>query len=238
MMRGMSIHVAILLKRYIRLILEGRKTIESRLTRTARAPYRAIEPGERIYFKASSGPYMATAVADKVVCYDRLTPVDVEKFRNRFNDRVCGDADYWQWKRDSRYATFVLLREVQAMDVGPRMAPSRGLAWFVLPDTAGPAVFDVPLTDGAIRNGYLRIPRKVHAFPQPCYGGATATQAGEPIELLLPDGGTIATDLVGNMLRWRGWREVYRAHDLQPGDAMRFIELSPRRYRAVVVKAL
>src|SRR5690606_5364590 len=102
------------LRPYIRMMLDGRKTVESRLTRMNRAPFRAIEAGDRIYFKASSGPFMATAVADAVAFYDELNPAAIAKLKQRYNDRVCGDDAYWQWKRTSRYATFVELREVQA----------------------------------------------------------------------------------------------------------------------------
>ena len=41
------IHVAIMMKRYLDLVLDGTKTVECRLTRQARAPYEAIEPGEK-----------------------------------------------------------------------------------------------------------------------------------------------------------------------------------------------
>ena len=120
----MAEHVAILLKRYVKLILEGRKTIESRLTRTTRAPYRAIGPGDRIYFKCSSGPYMATAIADRVTFHADLTPAKIERLKTRYNAAVCGDDQYWQFKSNSRYATFVHLREVQPVDTGPALAPA------------------------------------------------------------------------------------------------------------------
>ena len=66
----MPVHVAILMRRYLDLVLAGRKTIESRLTRTSRAPYEQIHAGERIYFKVSAGPFMATAVVYAVTCFD------------------------------------------------------------------------------------------------------------------------------------------------------------------------
>ena len=233
----MSVHVAILLRPYIRLILSGRKTIESRLTRTSRAPYRAIEPGERIFFKASSGPYMATAVADAIEFHDKLTPGKVHDLRRRLNDRVCGDGRFWRFKRDSRYATFITLRDVEPTDAGPKMPPSQGLAWFVLDDGAGPAVFDVPLTAGAIRNGYVRVPPAVHRFAADAYGGRTQQQAGRPIELVLPGDDVQKTDLTDTaMLRWRGWGRYYRDHDVAAGDVVRFVQLGRRRYRVRFVR--
>ena len=69
--------------------------------------------------------------------------------RQRLNHAVCGDAQFWQWKRLSRYATFVTLRDAQPTDVGPKMPPSSGIAWFVVDDEGDP-ILDLSITDGAI----------------------------------------------------------------------------------------
>ena len=130
----MSTHVAILLRPYLRLILSGRKTIESRLTRNNLPPYRRIRVGERIYFKASAGPYMASAIAAHVEFHDSLTPAKVERLRARLDQGVCGRPEHWHAKRLARYATFIWLRDVQALTQGPAIAPSHGPAWFVLDD--------------------------------------------------------------------------------------------------------
>jgi len=231
----MPIHVAILLPRYIRLILDGRKTVESRLTRSAKVPFRRIEPGEHIYFKASGGPYMATALADKVRFIDNLTPDKVAQLKTRYNDRVRGDDAYWHSKRDSRYATFILLKKVQPITRGPDMPPSPGPAWFVLDDAAAPRIVEVTLTAGAIRNGYLRVPRKVHAFPEAAYSanGETARK----LTLQLPDGDSIQSDLVcGGMIRWRGWKSLYLAHQLTEGDIIQFHPRAGGTYRVQFIK--
>jgi hypothetical protein len=68
------IHIAVLIQPYLDFILQGKKTVESRLTMQARDPFDNIEKGERIYFKQSSGPYRATAIADQVLFEDNLTP--------------------------------------------------------------------------------------------------------------------------------------------------------------------
>lgn len=142
----MPSHVAILWPQYIRLILSGKKTVESRLTITSRPPYRAIEPGDRIYFKASSGPFMATAVAAKVEFHEGLTPDKIDALRKRHNDAVCGDAEFWERKRGSRYATFIKLRDVKpiADADAPKIMPSRGLAWFVMGDNSATTVARPP----------------------------------------------------------------------------------------------
>lgn len=233
----MSVHVAILLPRYLRMILAGDKTIESRLTKTARAPFRAIEAGERIFFKASSGPYMATAIVQSVTFHDALTPSHVSRMKSNLNRAICGDDAYWEWKADSNYATLVTLADVLPVSVGPKMPPSRGVAWFVLPDGVGPAVFNVPLTAGAIRNRYVRIPRGLHAFPEKCYGGATARDAGTTITFEWPDDECLVSDVLPNgMVRSRKWSALFAKHDVKPGDELSFVQRARHRYGVSVIK--
>ena len=51
------IHVAILKPNYIRDILAGDKTIESRFTKTNQPPHGRVAVGERLFLKASGGPF-------------------------------------------------------------------------------------------------------------------------------------------------------------------------------------
>ncbi len=214
----MAVHVAILLKRYVDLILDGRKTIESRLTKTTREPYQAIAPGERIHFKASSGPYMATAVADRMEFFTNLTPADIDRLQHEHNRGICGDDAYWDWKRDCRYATLVWLRDVQATGQGPSMEPSRGIAWFVLEDPS----MQAELTGGAIRNRYVRAPEPMRSLR-----GA--------IELVLPNGKTVETDIrPDHLIRWRGWRTMFDQSGAKPGDAVIFEPMGKQRFRVTL----
>jgi hypothetical protein len=75
---------------------------------------------------------MATAVAARVEFHHALTPAKVDALRARLDHGVCGSPEHWRGKRQARYATFVWLRDVQPLAHGPAIAPSHGLAWFVL----------------------------------------------------------------------------------------------------------
>ena len=231
----MPIHIAILIRPYVKLILDGCKTIESRLTVSPRPPFRAVQTGERIFFKESAGPFFATAIAGEVLCFDHLTPAKLDDLKQRFNHEIRGEDAYWHWKREAKYATLIRLRQVLPTRVGPAMEPSRGPAWFVLPDNAAadvPLPFEITLTAGAIRNSYLRVPRKLHVFPAKHYGGRTIAEAGNPLHLLLPGGEEVHTDIVSNqMLRWRGFGALYREHHMNPGDRVRFVPLHAGKYR-------
>lgn len=215
----MAIHVAILQKPYPGLILGGVKTVESRLTRTRQPPFRCVEPGERLFIKQSSGPFVATAVAGRVECFHGLTPEAVDQLRARFNDRVRGEDAYWQRKRDAAYATFVELTEVEPLDVGPRYKPANMKAWYVLDDHLSP-LRDWTITEGALKNSYASLGP-----------GSLSSPASARLKLVLDDQ-TVTTDIArGRMLRWRGWRSFYRVHDARPGDAIRFVCVAPRTYR-------
>lgn len=130
------IHVAVLKPLYIDAILEGRKTIESRLSITRREPFGLIHSGERIYFKARAGPFGVTARAGRIEFFEALSPADVDRLRRDFTDRVGGEPAYWRAKRSARFATMIHLEEVEPIGRGPVHPPFNGRAWIRLPDRA------------------------------------------------------------------------------------------------------
>jgi len=211
----MAIHVAILKPAYVRLILDGVKTVESRLYRTPMPPIGAAHVGERVYVKQSAGPFRAVARIAAVKEYHDLTPDKVAALAARYNRAVCGDANYWRSKRDARYATFIRLTDVQPTNTGPMYAKSMR-AWHVIDETPSQSL-DYVLTRGGLRNRYARWP------------GNTGSRR---FTLLLPDGVRIDTDLTkGRMFRWRGWGSYYQAHAMRPGDRVRLVALGQDRFR-------
>ncbi len=200
------IHVAILKPDLVQAVLDGRKTVESRLTVQPRPPLGVIEAGERLFLKVSSGPFRATAVASAVREYRDLDPAGVRGLHAEWNDRVLGPTAYWQAKAGSRFAVMVTLTRVEACEVGPAYRIEHMKAWYALPDAASPWHERV-ITAGAIRNGYLAVPKTVEIA------------AGEPFVLTLPDGEVVETPLAeGRRLQWRGWGTWYRAQQALPGD--------------------
>lgn len=113
------IHAAIVLPMYARAIASGQKTIEARLTRNRIAPFGLVSAGDRVYFKESSGSFVLTAIAADVVWFEGLVPRKVDALRKRYDRRVQGSAEYWERKREARYATFVTLAEIEPIAFGP-----------------------------------------------------------------------------------------------------------------------
>ena len=126
------IHVAVLIQPYLDLLVSGEKTIECRLTRDNRAPYEAIEPGERIYFKQSAGPYRAVGTAGHAVFESNLTPKRIREIRRDYNHAIRGEAAFWKRKRNARFATLIWLEDVEAIDHGPAIPNLQGRAWLSL----------------------------------------------------------------------------------------------------------
>jgi len=239
----MAVHVAIVTSPYDRLILDGAKTIECRLTRRPIPPFGCIIPGERVYFKRSSGPFFAVGVVDRIWTTDNLTPASLDDLRRRFNDRIHGTADYYNQRKTCRYATLIWLREVWPCSVHPRYRTRNMRAWYTLGDTADPqhasrrkltlsGKFDITLTPGALRQSQVRISKVIDRFPAASLGGRRRDEAGEPVTLKLRGGDTITTDIVAHqkMFRWRGWRTWFERCGLQPGDRLRFTPIGPRAF--------
>jgi len=214
----MSIHVAILKRPYIEAILDGRKTIESRMTRTYQPPHDQIATGDRLFLKASSGPIMATAIAGQIETYRDLEPRDVERLQRQYQPTVGGSDEYWQAKFNARWATFVEMTQVEPCKVGPSYKTAYMKAWYVLPDGESPIV-DVVLTEGAIRNGYIAVPKGyAHFEPGP---GQVKMPTGEVVE----QGVNERYHLGG-----RTWKRCHTSCQAKGGDTLRIVALGSRRF--------
>lgn len=130
------IHVAVLKPEYLDAILDGTKTVESRLSRVRCDPFSSIHVGERIYFKATGGEVLATALAAQVDFFPHLTPAKIASVRRAFAASVGAPDEYWRAKREARFATFITLAEVEPVRFGPRFPAFYGRAWQRLPDSA------------------------------------------------------------------------------------------------------
>lgn len=258
------IHIAVLLKTYLDLILRGEKTVECRLTRTSRDPFERIEPGERIYFKQSAGPFAATAIVEHALCEANLSPRRVNEIKRDYNHLIRGEEAYWKLKRDSRFCTLVWLKDVQPIASGPEIRPLQGVAWLCMDDepawrrddgdgngqaliervkrggAAKPrAAFDVEVTAGNIRNNTLYVTEVIDRIPSWAIGGARMAEAAQPITLMLHEGPTVRTDIVGSrkLIRSRVWGTWFRAHGAKPGDRVIFTPMDETTYFVGLVRA-
>ncbi len=109
----MTQHVAVLKGRYLKLLLDGSKRIECRLTRTAQVPFNTVHSGQTIWLKRSGGWIEACALAGRVLSRKNLTAGQIDKLKQQYNDLICGQDHFWQSRRDCRYATLIWLEEIR-----------------------------------------------------------------------------------------------------------------------------
>lgn len=133
-MSGGRRHVAVVKTPYLLAIMDGRKTIESRLMKTRREPFERVFAGDVVYFRPPGGVYAARAVVRRAEHVAGLTPTLVTALKREHNRGIMGPAEYWAAKRDARYATLLWLHEVEVVSDGPTVAPMFGRGWAVVDD--------------------------------------------------------------------------------------------------------
>jgi ASC-1-like (ASCH) protein len=124
-------HLVILKKPYLDAILDGRKQIESRLTKTRRPAFGRVFPGDTLFLKVSSGPVCATAMVTAVKNFENLTPRQIIEIKQRYNHYIKGSDEYWQSKMDSKFGFLAWLTDVKPMEL-VRIHKKDWRAWVVL----------------------------------------------------------------------------------------------------------
>ena len=124
-------HLVILKRPYLEAILAGQKQIESRFTRTKRAHFGRVLPGDKLFLKESSGPVCATASVATVKNFQNLTPKQIIELKQKYNRQICGSDEYWQSKADCKFGLLVWLEEIQPMEP-VRIGKKDWRAWVVL----------------------------------------------------------------------------------------------------------
>jgi ASC-1-like (ASCH) protein len=124
-------HLVILKKPYLDLILSGEKTIESRLTKRKTAAYGRVQPGDKLFLKASGGPVCATATASAVKYYPSLTRAQIIEIKQQYRREIGGSDAVWETLMDRKCGFLVWLGDVRA--IAPiRIDKKDWRAWVVL----------------------------------------------------------------------------------------------------------
>lgn len=124
-------HLVILKKTYLDAILEGRKQIESRFTKTRRCAFGRVLPGDKLFLKLSSGPVCAVAAVATVKNFENLTPKQILELKHRYNHHIVGSEEYWRSKINCRFGFLVWLKDVRAIEP-VRIRKKDWRAWVVL----------------------------------------------------------------------------------------------------------
>ena len=86
------------------------------------------------------------------------------------------------------------------------------------------------LTDGAVKNGYIRIPKTQNLFPGECVAANEQAEV-EPFTLVWPDDTEIQTCLLANRGRIKArFNSLFNKHGVTEGDRVRIQKSADRRY--------
>lgn len=129
-----GLHLAIFVEPYLQLILEGKKTIESRFGAHRRAPFRQVASGDVVLLKRSGGPIVGICYIADVWFYN-LDPSSWSNLRSEFTDALCAqDPEFWKAREEASFATLMQLSTVTPLEpVTISKTDRRG--WVVLRST-------------------------------------------------------------------------------------------------------
>ncbi len=131
----MQHHLAIFTQPWLDLILDGRKTIDSRLSKVRCAPHGKISAGDVVYMKESGGFVKGQFIASKVDTYENLTPEILRNINAQYRQEIFVDLGFQglrdKWS-DSKYATLIHVSNVITYQK-PFPYPRKGrTAWILL----------------------------------------------------------------------------------------------------------
>lgn len=110
---AVGVHLAVMLEPFLSYILNGQKTIESRFSKNAIAPYGRVAVGDLVLLKA--GPVVGSfrvALADFIT----LTDGELARLRREYSAAICADGDeFWDARADKRYATLTGVSDVRKL---------------------------------------------------------------------------------------------------------------------------
>ena len=127
-----SIHLAVVLEPYLKFILEGSKTVESRFSKNRIAPYRAVESGDVVLLKRSAAQTVSGLCIVRKVWFYQLDPDNLQIIKNDFASALRVDGpSFWEERQSARFATLMRIGEVYSLPpIKIRKRDRRG--WVVL----------------------------------------------------------------------------------------------------------
>lgn len=131
---SISLHLAIFVEPYLKFILEGKKTVESRFSMRLCPPYKCAQKGDIIILKKSGGPVIGLCRISQVWFYE-LDPNSWKDVKKRFSKAICAnDVAFWNERENALFATLMKITDVyKVAPYSCRKRDRRG--WVILNDT-------------------------------------------------------------------------------------------------------
>jgi hypothetical protein len=123
-----GLHIAVMIEPFLSYIMKGKKTIESRFSLRATAPYGRASVGDLVLLKAGPivGCFRVSTVEDL-----RLDAGVLARLQRTQSEAICADEQFWEERSAKRFATLMGVSDVQQLP--PVNIPKRDMrGWVVL----------------------------------------------------------------------------------------------------------
>ncbi len=140
-------HLAVLTQPFLDLILNGEKTIETRFTQVACAPFGKVKTGDLILLKQTGGLVLGEFTAGKVSYFTNMTPEKILELK-RFSKEIAADAvtDFWSSRQNARFVTFIEVKSPKRYKKAFPFPKKDRRGWVILPEhplAPEPDLFDL-----------------------------------------------------------------------------------------------
>ncbi|MDA9554652.1 ASCH domain-containing protein [Pelobium sp.] len=104
-----GVHVGIFAEPYLTLIIEGKKTIESRFSVNKISPYGRIFNGDLVLVKKAGGSIVGMFIAGDVKFHSRLNVSKLKDLESKYGKQICTEVnpDFWVNRKESKFATLI-----------------------------------------------------------------------------------------------------------------------------------
>jgi len=112
-----SVHLAVMVEPFLSYILRGEKTVESRFSKHAIAPFGRVRSGDLVLLKA--GPVVGSFHVSSI---DFVTVDDgqLDDLRREYSDALCANEDdFWESRTGKRYVTLMGVDKVRELPPVP-----------------------------------------------------------------------------------------------------------------------
>lgn len=128
--RNKKLHLGIFSEPCLTYMMRGEKTIESRFSKNKIAPYKKITKDDIVIIKKSGGNVLGYFTIKDVLSFD-LAETPIDKIKDKFNRQLCVDENFWMSKKDSKYATLIIIDKL--VKIEPFHINKKGMqTWVVL----------------------------------------------------------------------------------------------------------
>ncbi len=129
----MKKHLAIFKGTGGELILDGKKSVESRFSKRKDPPFVQVAVGDLVYIKPTGKDIIGQFRVKKVIFYDGLNPVDIKEIQLKYGKEVAVEDEYWDKRTGSKYGTLIFIGDSSRFITSPVKIPKKDLrGWVVL----------------------------------------------------------------------------------------------------------